>query len=322
MVADYNKPFLSIAEQRELLEKRGMQVDDRAEVEHYLRHEGYYRLSSYFYSFRSVDKHGKRLDAFVSDANFSDVIQLYEFDKWLRTSLLSGLRAIEISVRVAIAHHMGQKDIFAHENPYCLNSSFVSRESSRRGKTWYQVWLEKYHHLLSRGDQEDVVLKFIETYGQKIPIWVAIEIWDFGLLSRFFGGMKFNDQQAVSRLYGVDDPHFFSSWLRAFNYVRNVCAHHSRLWNRSIVEQPRLPRRNEIPELKHLTERGVSSPGARTYATLALATFVLKNMEHQGPWVETIVNLLKKFPACSSVSLKMMGVPDDWEDQPLWIQEV
>jgi abortive infection bacteriophage resistance protein len=318
MLTEYNKPFLSIEEQMALLVKRGMQVDEPAQAQHYLRHEGYYRLSSYFHPFRAIGRDGKRVDNFAPGANFRDVIHLYDFDKWLRVNTFSALRAIEISVRVAVAHHLGEKDIFAHEHPQCLNGHFTTQEGSRRGMTKYQAWLEKYHHLLSRDDQEDFVRQFIEKYGQRIPIWVAIEIWDFGLLSRFFSGMKFNDQQAISRLYGVDDPNVFASWLRNFNYVRNVCAHHSRLWNRNIVEQPRLSQKHPIPLLRHLTERGVKAPGARTYATLALTTYVLRQMGYRGPWREAVIGQFKKFPVCASVSLDMMGVPHNWRDLPLW----
>jgi abortive infection bacteriophage resistance protein len=262
------------------------------------------------------------VDQFVPDANFSDVIRLYEFDKWLRSLMLSVLRTIEISVRVAVAHHLGKQDIFAHENPNYLAPSFAKHESTWRGKSWYQAWLDKYHLLLARDDQEDFVRQFIEKYGMKIPIWVAIEIWDFGLLSRFYGGMKFNDQRAVSLLYGVDDPNLFASWLRNFNYVRNVCAHHSRLWNRNIVEQPRLTQRIPIPLLRHLTAHGAKAPGTRTYTTIALATYILRRMQHNTGWLPNITALLDKFPACSSVSPDMMGLPENWHTLELWNEPV
>lgn len=319
MALDYAKPFLTIAEQVALIARRGMHIADAAEAEHYLRHEGYYRLGAYLHPFRqTIPVTGQRLDTYVPTARFSDVIRLYEYDKWLRLVMLSGLRAIEISVRVAIAHHLGAKDIFAHENPHCFNNAFTTQESSRRGKTQYQAWLDKYHLLLARDDQEDIVRQFISKYGQKIPIWVAIELWDFGLLTRFFGGMKFTDQQAISRHYGVDEPHLFASWLRSFNYVRNVCAHHSRLWNRNIVEQPRLVTKHPDSLLRHLTERDARGAGTRVYSILALATFVLRRMNYRGPWSRNAVQLLERFPACESLSSGMMGVPHNWRELPLW----
>ena len=316
MVTDYDKPFLSIADQVALLEKRGMYIEDYAEAEYYLRNEGYYRLSSYWYPFRALEKDGQRGDPFVADASFSNVIQLYEFDKWLRSIALFGLRGVEISIRVAIAHELGTKDIFAHENPALLNGRFSQSSNNRRQKSKYQIWIEKYRHLLLRKGQEDFIQTFIDKYGTRIPIWLAIEIWDFGMLVRFYEGMKYNDQQAVSRQYGVNDPKIFASWLNAFNYVRNICAHHSRLWNRSLIRQPRIPDKGAIPLLDHLTRH--NNMAARTYTILAMCGYVLRQMHFRGPWPETIVSLTRKFPVCSSLSLKMMGFPEDWEKLEIW----
>ncbi len=316
MVTDYNKPFLSIAEQIALLESRGMYVEDYAEIEYYFRNEGYYRMSSYWYPFRMLDKTGQRDDLFVKGASFTHVIQLYEFDKWLRSIVLSGLRGIEISVRVAVAHELGAKDIFAHENPSLLNPRFAQPANDRRQKGKYQIWLEKYRHLLLRKGQEDFIQTFIDKYGTKIPIWLAIEIWDFGMLTRFYDGMKYQDQQAVSKQYGVHDPKIFSSWLNAFNYVRNICAHHSRLWNRALIRQPRIPDKGVIPLLDHLTrQRNMAS---RTYTILAMCSYVLQQMQFRGLWLEPLRFLAEKFPSCPSLSLEMMGFPENWKTLELW----
>ena len=51
----------------------------------------------------------------------------------------------------------------------------------------------------------------------------------------------------VAARYGLNNGRVFASWLRSLNYLRNVCAHHSRLWNRNIVDQPRLPGSAEVP---------------------------------------------------------------------------
>jgi abortive infection bacteriophage resistance protein len=172
--------------------------------------------------------------------------------------------------------------------------------------------------MLARDDQEDFVRQFIAKYGRRIPIWVAIELWDFGLLSRFFGGMRFRDQQAVARLYGVEDPNIFASWLRNFNYVRNVCAHHSRLWNRNILEQPRIFPKSPIALLQHLDARDAPAPSVRVYATLALTTYILRTIGRGELWRQNFVALLKSFPNCAGISLRMTGAPANWQTLELW----
>ena len=78
-----------------------------------------------------------------------------------------------------------------------------------------------------------------------MPIWIAIELWDFGTLSRAFKGMQNRDQVDVATRFQVPDWLLMESWLRTLNYVRNVIAHHGRLWNLSLSVNPRLPRRGD-----------------------------------------------------------------------------
>ena len=54
-----------------------------------------------------------------------------------------------------------------------------------------------------------------------LPIWIATELWDFGMLSRFYAGMLFNDRMAIAKEYGLKQPDMLEAWLKSINYVRN-----------------------------------------------------------------------------------------------------
>jgi abortive infection bacteriophage resistance protein len=43
-----------------------------------------------------------------------------------------------------------------------------------------------------------------------------------------------------------------TTWVRSISHIRNICAHHSRLWNRSPTDQPKPPMAGEIPLLDYL----------------------------------------------------------------------
>ena len=79
--------------------------------------------------------------------------------------------------------------------------------------------------------------KFIQhnrnKYGLPLAIWVACEVWDFGCMSVLFSGLPEPEQNDIAKSYGLpaDSGSVMVSWLRSLNYVRNACAHHSRLWN-------------------------------------------------------------------------------------------
>ena len=154
------KPWRSFANQLQQLQDRGLQVDSPAAALDYLERLGYYRLSGYWYPLRTIDvaasmAQGKavRADSFVPGSRFEDVVRLYVFDKKLRLLALDALERIEMAVRVDVAHLLGQRDPLAHENPTCLHGNFTKKRIPKgpdAGKTQHQVWLSKYHALLSR----------------------------------------------------------------------------------------------------------------------------------------------------------------------------
>lgn len=232
------KRWKSFADQLAQLEARGLIVDDRPAALHDLQHVGYYRLSGYWYPMRAMDTSAAvtrgqpvRCDDFLPGSTFEDVMRLYVFDKKLKLLALDALERIELAVRVTVAHLLGSRDAVAHENPACFHGNFAKKRrvgGANPGRTGHEVWLAKYHSLLKRARKQPFVQHHELRYG-KLPIWVAIEQWDFGLLSKLLSGMTHADQQAVASGYGFEKGAVFAQCLRSLNFIRNVSAHHGRL---------------------------------------------------------------------------------------------
>lgn len=55
--------------------------------------------------------------------------------------------------------------------------------------------------------------------------------------------MKVSDQQTIANRYGLNGWKLLIKWVYCLSYLRNLCAHHSRLWNRNITSRP--PKRAE-----------------------------------------------------------------------------
>jgi len=309
------KPWKSFTDQLDQLQARGLHVDDRVAAMDYLERLGYYRLSGYWYPLRRIDEaasqaQGKpvRLDEFVPGSRFEDVVRLYVFDKRLRLLALDALERIEMSVRVDVAYLLGERDPRAHENPDCLHGNFTKKpisEGPDKGKTPHQVWLEKHESRVRRARKEPFVVHHMQHYGA-LPIWVAIEVWDFGLLSKLFAGMKYEDQKSIARMYGAPDGKAFAQWLRSLNFIRNVSAHHSRLWNVNVLELSHVP--DDWPrELRR----------NRPFFYFCLMQRLLQVICPNSSWGQRLVRLLRtEFPG--AFSLTEFGVFPGWEDWPLW----
>ena len=223
----YIKPWLSLPDQLALLKNRGLLVEDDSAAIECLHRNGYYRLSAYWYPFRELVA-GQRTDNFLPNSRFEDAVGLYVFDKEFKLQLLDALERVEIAVRVEIALLLGKRDIFALSNANIFHPNFTAR-INRSGQTPFQKWTDKYENAVERSTDE-FVKHYEGKYGARLPlpIWIAVELWDFGLLSHLYSGLRIRDRQAIAMRFAVPDWQLMRSWLRSLNYVRNVIAHHGR----------------------------------------------------------------------------------------------
>jgi abortive infection bacteriophage resistance protein len=330
-VMEYCKPWMSYEDQLDLLISRGLAVTDRPKALEYLQRIGYYRLSGYWFPFRErsgllilLNEHCRKpakkqrketriaLDDFRPDATFENAVRLYVFDKKLRLLVMDALERIEIALRVDVSHTLGKLDRFAYLDPALFHPEFSEKLLNSKGITRHHEWLGKHARLINES-KEEFVRHNKTKYGLPLAIWVACEVWDFGTMSRLYAGMREDDQDAISAKYGVHNGRIFATWLRSLNYLRNVCAHHSRLWNRNIVDQPRLPPAAEVPWVATFEDSGHLR--ARCFLLLRIARHLLQVVNPNSSWSDRIREHLQDFPDLSHLDLNLaaMGAPDGWE---------
>ncbi|WNK20940.1 Abi family protein [Halomonas piscis] len=317
----YDRPWKSFQEQLALLMERGMQVGDESAALEYLERVGYYRLSAYWYPFRVFetvghDQHDRPIthatDSFVPETQFVDAVRLYLFDKELRLRLTDALERIEISLRVDIAYRLGERDAFAHLHRGTFHKSFARKPVGKKRIEAFVSWQGHAKRLEDRS-KEDFVKHYRQKHGPRLPIWVAIETWDFGTLSHLFAMMKVPDQSHIAHKYGVQDWEVFQTWLRSLNYLRNVCAHHSRLWNRNVIDQPMLPKQGEVPWCDGFRD---AKRLARPFLLLSIVRHMTLVVCPNTEWHRRLQAHLERFPVPHSrrrLSLEDMGAPPGWE---------
>lgn len=138
-----------------------------------------------------------------------------------------------------------------------------------------------------------------------------LEVTSFGSLSMLYKNLSgTRDRRDISRYFGLDNS-TFESWLHSIVYVRNVCAHHSRLWSRVMRITPAIPTN---PVYNFLNSRK-SISNNRTYFLLSMIIYWLNIISPEHSFKQKIFNLLKSYPM---VDVKAMGFPNDWETEILW----
>jgi abortive infection bacteriophage resistance protein len=324
MTVPYTKPFLSIADQASHLVARGLDIGDHAAAHQILEKLGYYRISGYLYPLRKstvtlVDGKLTTLveSAFRAGATLDHAVKIAEFDRRLRCLFLEATDRIEIAMRVAVALMLGARDPWGHRDDSQFHASFTTKPSKKTGETPFSSWLRRLDDHESRS-KEQFSKHFREKYDGPLPVWISIEVWDFGMMSQLVGGMTVADQTALSTQFNLGRREMLPSWLRAINHIRNVCAHHSRLWNRSPSDQATPPRTGEIPLLEHL----VADPFAhsRIYAVAAPMQYLLRLIDREAAfaWSASLQALIAQFPSENSVTIDQSGFPMGWEKLDLW----
>lgn len=314
-MATYDKPHLSYQDQLDKLTARGLACNDDPAAIAALKRIGYYRLTAYIYPFRCRDNDGTRLDTYLPGATIDQVVSLHDFDSRLARTLLHGLQTVELGLRVLVAHTLGKNDRFGHLNPASLNSHACGLPSRTATLTRYTEWLERYDRNCAQSKDELFVQHFGTKYDGTLPIWVAVEVLEFGALVRLISFLKPRDRQKICEQLDVP-VRVLDGWLNSLNVLRNHCAHHQRLWNRIYPYSPSTA--TSIDTLKHLDNL---SEGDRTrlYPRAAILSHLITVIEPKANWPNTFRTVIRKFPAVPAIAeLSAMGFPADWESLHIW----
>ena len=299
-----------------MLQQRGLVVAEPAVAESFLAHVNYYRFSGYCLAFESP---GQR-HVFAPGTTFEHVKAAYDFDFALRDLLCEALEIVEIDLRTATAHHFGRKyGAFGHTdaaNFYQPPAPLHPNPATPRIGFRHGDWLGRLKSEAKRS-KELFVTHFQSSYLEwpNLPLWVATEVMSFGALSVMIEEMQKAEQKAISARYGVQ-PDVLVNWGHHLSVVRNLCAHHCRLWDRFWSVRPKLPPNKKGWQPPHL------AGNSRLSATLLILYQLLKRClptpdPYPADWRKRVNTYLGNLPATPNAAEKL-GLTPDWFVGPLW----
>ena len=282
---------LSIPQQVELLIARGMEIANREEAERWLNNVSFHRMRGYWEPFESTSKSiGAR--TFQDGVTFASVVERYDFDQRLRNLLLDACDHIEVSLRTQWVHNVAyasEVGRFAH-----LDARLFTRHHGDNLNKLQQDY-EEY----SRGKYP---------YGfADCPIWAAAEVMSFGQFSRWYEDSQRQIRRAIARHYGIDEK-ILTSVLRHLVRVRNVCAHHERLWDRDLQSTFKIPRR--LGEDRKASRFFNQQGSHKIYNMLVMVAYLMERINPLAGWQQRLTALLDEYDHLPRSS---MGMPSDWQ---------
>lgn len=310
----YSKPALSIFDQAQLLLDRGLICDDCQRLEHYLSNIGYYRLSAYLLPFEQPSSNGdSRNHKFLPNTTFEQVLNLYVFDRKLRLLVMEAIERIEVAARTRWASAMA----LSHGSHAHMNSSLFK-------DPWQHASIVARASKELQDSNETFVVHYRKKYKEPYlpPIWAVVETMTLGGLSRWIASTSDNQvKREVAKALGMPTIEILEQVLHALTPMRNICAHHARLWNRRFILL--------LPNIKRLrgqfiTEAIVTSKGEtqepltrEIYNFLVVIQYLMQQINHGTSWGD---RLAQHIQLIAPEQQHAMGFPADWKNRQPWAE--
>lgn len=300
-MAPYPKQILTIPQQLQSYMNAGMQISSQNEVIDALQSVGYYRLRGY--SFHLYDNKTKKYHPGI---NFSDVLKLYHFDRELSHLLFGMASSIEVALRCRLCDAM-----LVHGDALILtNPSYFS------DKQLFWKNLATLSNEISRSN--DVFIRHnYENHNGEIPLWAAVEVTSFGTLSKIIKNLQTGTGSAFSSIAShycyqsakgkpVTPSHkMLCSWIQAVVVLRNICAHNSRIYNRTISTHPTILIADQItPVTPNPQHNGL-------YQILLAMKYLRPSDDVWKSFFSDMQSLFAKYQGCFDYG--RMNFPADWQ---------
>lgn len=310
---NYNKTPLSFQDQVSLLKQRDLVFDNEPKAIDYLQEISYYRLSAYFLPYQ------KTKDKFNPNTNFKQIIKTYSFDRELRLLVFDCIERIEVAIRTQMVYGMAThyNDSHWQDNQNLFITPYYNKIGNLADP--YSDFQSIISKSKTARTPEVFIKHYIDHYNKPAnpPSWMCLELLTMGELSHLYRGLKNNsDKKRIANFFDVH-PTVFVSWLHTLTYVRNICAHHSRLWNRDLAIEPE--------KLLKPVGNWVSKPfenNKRMFYFICVLKYLITRANPGNSLKDKLQNLFKKYP---TVPIQYIGIPSDgkgntldWENEPIW----
>ncbi len=294
----YTKQAITTEQQIETLKKRRLLIDDVKQAIKALDTVSYFRLAGYWRHLEvNRDTHQFRVGS-----NFSQALNLYNFDKQLRALLFTAIQTIEVTVRTKMIKHFApafgpfwfmNPDLAINESRFTANIAVIRKEVARSHDDFIEEHFRKYSE------------------PELPPVWKTLEVVSMGMLSKLYTNfVDASTKHAIAHEFGLNHHKFLRSWLECLAVLRNCTAHHARLLNRVFPVKPKMPRNMPNAWITDFSFREQT-----LYPQLCYLAYWLNSISPENTFVADFKNLLNQHP---SVNPRMMGFPINWEQEPLW----
>lgn len=295
---EYTKLPIDLPRQIEMLTERGLIIKDKKQALNQLRIISYFRLANYWRPLEQ-DKVSHR---FKPNSYFENAIDLYYFDKELRTLVFTAIQTIEIALRTKIIHHFSLK----------FGAFWFMDEALFADKGIFTNCFNNIREELHRS-KEDFIQEHFNRYDNPPypPAWKTLEVVSLGTLSKLYCNLTDTAvKKRIAREFLLPQHLYLESWIKCAAVLRNYCAHHARIWNRRFPLKPQLPYKLASAWIDNQKTSSV-----KFYAQLCCLIYLQNSIYPDNLFKRKFLELLEAHP---NIDVGAMGFPDGWQAEPIW----
>jgi len=293
-----------------LLQSRGMLFRDIENAPHFLQNISYYRLKGYWWD-TQVDY---TLHTFKPATYFEDIIDRYNFDRHLRLILFDAIERIEIALRTKMIYHLAM----SYAGLWYLDASLFDQKTityNNVTKTQHLHTVDELKKEFNRSKEIFVVDHHNRYPNQDADAWKILEVASMGTLSKLYKSLKHQlpEKSRISKEMGLNLHTELSSWLEAITYIRNIIAHHSRLWSRNMVKQPTDNINNPIDDWFSFPLTSVQKK--KPFLIISTMVYLCNKVTPNHQIKTKILDLINNNP---TITVYKMGFLNNWRQHDLW----
>ncbi|TNH82533.1 Abi family protein [Aeromonas sobria] len=318
----YNKPYMNGLELADKLKKEGLGITSIEEASKYIENIGYFRLKAYFVPYKVNSSKGAE---FKVGASFEDIARLYEFDTSLRAFVFKCISNLEVAMRARFDQHVTK----ITGNPFWyLDAKLFDSSGEKRKKLVDTVLDVRRFFNSSKADfcthfKTKYFNDFSSLFNDLPPGWVAIEIMTYGNVMSLISSIDENavNMKNFATLFGAKSYEQLRNWINVIHGARNICAHHSRLFNHNFPApteiKKKLSKSVDLVKVKSATGNGADQLN-RLYTVLAVLRVMSSSSGVSNDIGPMLNSLLAEYNIPGPIK-HSMGIPDEWMNEPLFL---
>lgn len=308
----YEKTPLLIEEQISELKLNGFSFENEEDAHLFFESNNYYRFMEYSRSIQS------EMPSLEHPVQFEEVAQIYHFDSELRILLFSAIEKIELALRAQIIYQYSLKyGSHWHLNIDLYKNYDNSKRNEKAGEQYY--YLNSLTSITAEvfRNRDDFIKNYFNSYYSPSlpPSWMCLEIISFGSLSKLYSNLKNEEcKKSIALFFGLNTPAILENWIHCIHIIRNICAHHGRLWNRSLLKI-KLPIKTVYPFITSQNEIFEMKSDNKIYISVCCILYLLNIIQPKNRFKDDFLNLISRN---SQISREKMGFPVGWGNEIFW----